>query len=633
MRWDFGRTAFVALSIAGLPGTAVADVIADDAFNFREIRSGQALNVATGDRLIFGADFIDSDTGTRPANAIVTARNTNTNQVFALNPFGTTGYSANIGYTPDFANGDWQVTVESDQGTDFFVLPAFGTGPGTGQIPGVENLSVNGSGANRTLNWDLPANLPTANDGNVDRLRIRVEDSNFNRAVDERLATGTSLSTTSFDLPDTAITHNGVFSMQVFVEGFAPFNRSRTDQLVRVEDVGVGGTAVEIDPDAPFSFRDVRGPNSVNFGSGDLFGLGIELDPAFTENTFVDAEQNGHIALLGRAGDRPNEFSTSIPYDPSLTGSWTISAYNGEFETNILTRAVGDVAALDFVNNISLSPDGVTPTINWALPANTANIDDISIGLFDDVTNARIPIGPNGSLFQTIDSDSTSFTFPDGILEEGKAYVARIILRDRDQDDSTISRSLQFVNFTPIIGDPGPPIFLPTVDEQGRFIFNIDVAANVPILIDPFIAIGYDYEIGEGDPNFRSIMVPEVEGDDSFILSFFDGVNDIEIPLLADVEFLFPEGGVSAFTILGIDPAAMLDPGDVTAFISQVSFVADGRFTGTMTPITLFVPDPVASVSEPATATLFLAGTSLIFAIVRRRRGYFAGKQETTAPG
>jgi hypothetical protein len=44
--------------------------------------------------------------------------------------------------------------------------------------------------------------------------------------------------------------------------------------------------------------------------------------------------------------------------------------------------------------------------------------------------------------------------------------------------------------------------------------------------------------------------------------------------------------------VLGIDPNLGLDPDNTTAFVTELTFVSAGNFTGTMTPITTNVPEP-----------------------------------------
>lgn len=194
---------------------------------------------------------------------------------------------------------------------------------------------------------------------------------------------------------------------------------------------------------------------------------------------------------------------------------------------------------------------------------------------------------------------------PAGILEGGAhLYSVSIQLDSRRARPSNPlfgrlqSRSRQFFSFAtkvpPLPGDV--PVFLPTVDPTGSpaggpvYTFNVsDIAAGEVIFIDPDVAIGYDYEVGADDPNFASVLLPEV-GDDLFDLYLWDGSQFVhEAIIAAGTEHHFPDGGVDRFRILGIETAAGLDPNDPTAFVTGLTFVSAGQFTGSMTPITVEV--------------------------------------------
>ncbi len=133
-------------------------------------------------------------------------------------------------------------------------------------------------------------------------------------------------------------------------------------------------------------------------------------------------------------------------------------------------------------------------------------------------------------------------------------------------------------------------------------VYHFDVGSVGPdsvTYIDPTIAIGYKYDIGAGDPNFASVILPDVGGG-AFDLSYLS----TEIPLDAGMQYFFPAGGVADFTVTGIDPAAELDPADTSAFVTGLTFAADGSFTGTMTPLT----ENVAATPEPASLALLAFG-------------------------
>jgi hypothetical protein len=80
-----------------------------------------------------------------------------------------------------------------------------------------------------------------------------------------------------------------------------------------------------------------------------------------------------------------------------------------------------------------------------------------------------------------------------------------------------------------------------------------------------------------------SVVFPNV-GDGLFELTF-GGITQT-----VAAQFFFPAGGVSQFSVRGIETSAGLDPGNVTAFITGLTWVGLGEFTGTMTPVIQFVP-------------------------------------------
>jgi len=131
-----------------------------------------------------------------------------------------------------------------------------------------------------------------------------------------------------------------------------------------------------------------------------------------------------------------------------------------------------------------------------------------------------------------------------------------------------------------------PNVALPTtVQANGSFVFSVTVAANVPAFLDPPIAVGYSYATGAGDPKFGSVTLPIGVGGNHYTLL----VQGRAFPLTAGKRFDFTANGfargVSSFAVEGISPSAALSPSNTTAFVTEVTFVSSGKFTGTMTPM------------------------------------------------
>ena len=392
-----------------------------------------------------------------------------------------------------------------------------------------------------------------------------------------------------------------------------------------------------------FAFRDTRTANQSNFATGDRLAFGIDFvtpnpeQGLGGENTTVTGFQNGQtFETFFIGGLFEGEYFRTIPRDEDLLGSWELTIDNpGSSNGPIVlhTNPVGDVGANEFVNSMSLSGEALTPTFNWTLPPGSGH-DRVTLFITDftrdPITGEFINTDPNG--FPKVvhrdflASDATTYTTPavleDGTsLIDGRNYELLIQLDQFENEKFTtgrhlVSRSRAFFGFTPVEAGSSE-VFLPSVGADGVYHFDVSVEASIPIVIDPFVAIGYDYAVGGDDPLFESVRLLSDVGDGMYDLYLFDemlGDFIFEQVLAVDELFTFDGLGVAMFRILGIEPEAGVDPADVTAFMTELTFVADGRFTGTMTPITQFVEN----VPEPG--TILLLGFGLAGLAINRRR-------------
>ena len=349
------------------------------------------------------------------------------------------------------------------------------------------------------------------------------------------------------------------------------------------------------------------------------------------------------VGLTSPFGGGRNEFTRSFnraaPGVAALLDAWdatpfTISVRNPRAPNGVteITRQAPDYdrnALPAFVNNVSITGNGIAPLLQWDVPASGTTLTgaSIQVRIIDEesadgtrITAARLIHQANLPLSQT------SFQFGNGNfsnaalglpaeLEMGRKYEISVQMDSRDAAGNLLGRSRTFFELTPLADSGGDvKVYLPSAGPDGKFRFDVEVKRGETIRIDPVVAIGYDYEIGVGDPLFRSVMLPDV-GDGHFELWLDHGAGYVKATDLdAGDEYFFDGLGASRFRVLGIEPSAGLDPNDVTAFVTALTFAGDGRFTGTMTPIRLDVPDVVPT---PGTAALVVLG---LWAATRRRR-------------
>ena len=374
----------------------------------------------------------------------------------------------------------------------------------------------------------------------------------------------------------------------------------------------------QIDISDPENFSDDYGVNPLGNGAPigttgfyqggtyDSVGADSVTPSAGTTVTATQSTFTYNLNFIGGPGTAlPNQFYANLPLDPSLTGSWTLTATN----PNELTSAVAQTPALNVPNppplatGVTLSGDGLAPTVTWSVPPNSSATTE-TVFVYEQGLPAHVFGSPN------LPAGTGSYTLPAGALTAGNLYSIAV-QEDVDANGTTghlESRSRSFTAYdTATPGTINGSIVLPTVSSTlsqfGGPIFEFDtpVTANTPISIDPPSATGFIYDIGTGDPNFASVELPAVQNPNPYDLYLWNGSKFVfDTTLNPNTVFDFGGNGVSEFEILGIASSVGLNPNSATDFVTKLTFEGSGTFTGTMTPI--------ISVPEPSTWAMALLG-------------------------
>jgi hypothetical protein len=364
-----------------------------------------------------------------------------------------------------------------------------------------------------------------------------------------------------------------------------------------------------------FNFIQNQGANDGGFLSGVSDNFGIFVSPVGTQpapsadGTSVTAVQGGfqtHVPYFFSTAN-PTEFVRSLPFPAfsNLTGSWTFDLTNPTINGGLPvvsapTQPLITTTPPPFVNSVLLTPNALTPTLQWTLPVGyTPNAQSIFIydksqqtpnGLVPLVYTANsIGVGPSNAP-QTWTAQGV-FGSRHGELSTSDNYIISIQLDQANPTTGALEgRSRTYVNFN--LSALTTPVYVPTIAANGAYQFDIGVTTGQVYPIDPSVAIGFDYAIGAGNPNFATVLLPAVQGNDAYTITWDNGQETAEVLGGDPFSFLATDPlGVSAFIVTGISEADGVDPSSGTDFVTDLTFVGNGQFTGTMTPITANVPE------------------------------------------
>ena len=121
-------------------------------------------------------------------------------------------------------------------------------------------------------------------------------------------------------------------------------------------------------------------------------------------------------------------YFANIPYDPLLTGDWTITATNGADTAQATRPGFVPVDAMPFAPSISFTGTGVDITVHWDVsPAGVARLDAQNVSIWD-ITNPFAPV--TVQFFNLPNASTRQVTLTNLVL--GNTYAVEINHLDRN---------------------------------------------------------------------------------------------------------------------------------------------------------------------------------------------------------
>jgi hypothetical protein len=422
------------------------------------------------------------------------------------------------------------------------------------------------------------------------------------------------------------------------------FNQARIVQaatLLVAACATQSAVAVELTVFEPFVQYFNVGTNTLGVQTGPRIRYGASSvtadQPGLISGRLFYLDANGINSFVGiphaPSPAFPDFYSGSMPFDPAIGHNFTVRFNYREtiggpilaiVDTPITQPSLTEPPPL--IHSISMSGSGLTPTFTWTPPPGV-QVDAYRINILDKSLRNN---GNSGQVvLQHLPATQTSYTVDPAHFEVpgyeftiGTNYSLNISLLQlrnpagEPTNSNVYALSRVFADFT-AIDVPVPQVSLPAVNLEGGYQFNVQIEPDTVYYLDPPVAVGYVFQTGVGDPNFRSVTLPLGIGDNLYDIYAFDG--DGNPHLVAEdwaggALFDFGAAGVSNFQILGIETSVGIDPENTTAFIAGFTFTGPGQFTGSQTPI-------IENVPEPHAMTLLLSGLGVLWMLRGRHAG------------
>lgn len=317
--------------------------------------------------------------------------------------------------------------------------------------------------------------------------------------------------------------------------------------------------------------------------------IGVIATPNASGGTTATACQGTVCRPMADVGG--GEFFVNIPYDPTLTGSWQLTAQNGAETQQIVTNGIAGVGPMPFVQNLSSAGGLPTPTLSWTLPVTTEPFTQTRVRIYDTATNNQIngtfPVGLN-----------TSFTVPVGLLNSNGRYNFRVMLENVNSN-VLVNRSSTYISV------PAPGVIHGQVQQidgitpiGGATVEALGVSPGTPFMTSTTTGPTGSYSLSLPTGSYR--IRAKAPG---YAREYYDNVTPSNLATVINVtegssttvDFNLTEGGAIAGHIYqsdGVTPIAnarlfvtpalyyWLDDGFNTNSSADGSYVVDGLALG-----------------------------------------------------
>src|SRR5271166_72802 len=223
---------------------------------------------------------------------------------------------------------------------------------------------------------------------------------------------------------------------------------------------------------------------------------------------------------------QPNQFVLVIPYDSDLTNPWTLTFTNAATTNSPYTVTtpplVGVAPALAPIN-ATISGTGLNPTFTWFYPT---SVDGVTVEIYEegihiDPKTGAVMLGGSDNVFgHSLLGVMNTYTLPTSLLTSGTKY--QVVLRGAILRDHTLplvltnanieAESHVYYNFTATSAPIQAPIYLPTIDSNGVYHFNLAVQQGTTYDIDPNVATGFVYATGGRQSKLCDRCAPDPPG-------------------------------------------------------------------------------------------------------------------------